>query len=111
MEESREPLAWELSSACESWEVCSPPFAVMLSFRERGDQHHFVHVSLAQHSGAVVNCAFSSKSQERGYEKAFKPPLWSHVLTLIGVCLSPCSRQHLRALKLTSRLPRRPREV
>lgn len=59
VEESREPLAWELSSACESWEVCSPPFAVMLSFRERGDQHHFVHVSLAQHSGGCCQlCLF-----------------------------------------------------
>lgn len=91
-----------------------PPFAVMLSFRERGEQRDFMHVYLAQHLcalGAVVNCSFLSKWQEQGCEKAFKPPLWSHVLSLIGVCLSRHSRQHLKALKLTSRLPRRPSEA
>lgn len=50
--------------------------------------------------GSVVNCSFLSKWQGQGCERAFKPPLCSHVLSLIGVCLFPCSRQHLQALKL-----------
>lgn len=69
-----------------------PPFAVMLSFRERGEQPHFMHIYLARHwcaLGAVVKGFFLSEWQEQGCERAFKPPLWSCVLSLIGVCLSP----------------------
>ena len=54
-----------------------PPFAVMLSFRERGEQHHFMHIYLRQHwcaLGAVVTVPFYPSGRNRGVKRPLSHP-------------------------------------
>lgn len=89
------------------------PLSRDVSSRKMGEQHPFICYYLVLLSTAVLwgPLFLFIQVKEQGCEKASKPPLWSHVLSLIGVCLSPCSRLHCQAPRLISRLPQRRREA